>query len=167
MPLAPDDYQGILPDGWTGGQHVSKWWRGSIVHLYTLRRPCAECGGEMRIDVSKAALFGTAKNAGLHLKRCKTCRVRSKAIGSSSRPKVEGEAVRKAAVTVEVPGVVPEPAVDDALRTANATMRAELEGLYAEVAELRKRLAKYELESAMEVVAHSPANGAKMPWESV
>lgn len=151
MTTNPEDYIGVLPAGWSGGSHLLKWWRGKMVHLYTLHKPCSECGAEMRIDVTKAALEGKVKNAGLHLKRCATCRSRSKALGTVSRPRVDGEA----------PGVL--VSVDEALRTTNATMKAELNGLYAEIRELRERLSKYELAPAMETLA---ANGAsKMPWE--
>lgn len=151
----PEDYTGAMPAGWNGGQHLPKWWRGKIIHLYTLRRPCGQCGSEMRIDVTKAALEGKVKNAGLHLKRCKVCRAKAKALGTVSRPHVDGEEL--AVVTV-----------DEALRTANATMKEELEGLYAQNAvlrgeadELRQRLSKYELAPAMEAVA----NGTRMPWD--
>lgn len=151
MTNAVENYAGPLPDGWTGGAALIKFWRGNFVHLYTLRKPCAQCGKEMRLDVSKAALDGTAKNAGLHLKRCATCRAASKALGTSSRPHVEGEPPSH---TIPI-------SLDDALRAANATMKAELDGLYVTVAELRSRLSKYELAPAMEAVA----NGHKMPWE--
>lgn len=154
--MTTEDYTGELPDGWTGGQAFLKWWRGRFVHLYTLRRPCAQCGQEMRIDVSKAALDGTAKNAGLHLKRCAKCRAETKALKASSRPKVEGEPTPAALKHAF------EASADETLRTANATMRAELEGLYAQNKELRERLAKYELAPAMEAVA----NGHRMPWET-
>lgn len=159
MTNTTEDYAGELPDGWTGGQHLSKWWRGKIVHLYTLFRACAQCGGKMRIDVTKAALDGTAKNAGLHLKRCATCRAAAKALGTNSRPKVEGEATPRPAASRQ-DTIQPNDA--EQLRTANATMKDELDGLYAQTKELRERLAKYELPAAMEAVA----NGAKMPWES-
>lgn len=161
MTSSPEDYAGTLPDGWAGGQHVSKWWRGKIMHLYTLRRPCAECGAEMRIDVTRAALDGKVNNAGLHLKRCKTCRAKSKALGTVSRPHVEGEGTR-----LEIDASV---TVDEALRTANATMKAELDGLYAEVRELRERIARYELAPAMESIAANDAERSgvgKMPWDA-
>jgi hypothetical protein len=145
-PNTVEDYQGPLPDGWTGGQSTMKWWRGKIMHLYKLVRPCAECGAEMRIDVSKAALIGTAKNAGLHLRRCAVCRARTKALNTSSRPQVEGESSAREVVAVE-----PQSA-DETLRSANATMKEELEGLYAQNRELRDRLAQYEPEP-------------RMPWE--
>lgn len=151
-----DDWKGELPKGWTGGQALSKWWRGQIIRLYTLRKPCAQCGGEMRIDVTKAALEGTAKNAGIHLKRCATCRAKTKALNTSSRPHVEGEITKHA--LEQIPVDVLEV---DQLRTANATMKEELKGLYAQNSALRERLAKYELAPAMEAVA----SGQRMPWE--
>lgn len=155
MPNAIEDYQGELPDGWTGGQALTKWWRGALVHLYTLKKPCAECKGEMRIDVTKAALEGRAKNAGLHLKRCATCRARSRALNTSSRPHVEGEVKNPFVATPAVEG-----SELDQLRTANATMKEELDGLYAQNRELRQRLEKYELAPAMAAVA-----AGRMPWE--
>lgn len=146
-----ENYAGELPNGWTGGQSLSKWWRGRFIHLYTLRRPCAQCGQEMRIDVTKAALDGTAENAGLHLKRCTTCRAASKALKTSSRPRVEGEpAPRKMAEVVS-----------ETAETMITTMKAELEGLYTQNRELHERLSKYELASALQAVA----GGQKMPWE--
>ncbi len=151
-----ENYTGKLPAGWAGGHYFSKWWRGKIIHLYTLRKPCAECGSEMRIDVTKGAIEGTVKNAGLHLKRCAVCRAKTQAAGTSSRPTVEGEQVR----------LVIEPNDAEQLRTANATMREELKGLYAQNKELRARLSRYELAPALEAVAGA-ANGTKrMPWES-
>jgi hypothetical protein len=139
-PSATEDYQGPLPAGWTDGQSVTKWWRGKLMHLYALRRPCAECAAEMRIDVTRAALDGMAKNAGLHLKRCATCRARSKALNTVSRPHVEGEPKH----------IVVEPlSADETLRMVNATMREELNGLYAQNRELRERLARYEPEPNM------------------
>lgn len=161
-----DDYTGALPTGWTGGQHLSKWWRGKIIHLYTLRRACAECGSEMRIDVTRAALEGKAKNAGMHLKRCASCRAKARALGASSRPRVEGEVIprRVSQIAERNP-----PETDEELLTANATMKEELAVLYDQNKqlrdqnkELRDRLAKYELAPALEAVA---GRAPRMPWE--
>ena len=77
-----------LPNGWTGGEAKTKWWRGKFVHLYRLTKPCAQCNRPMVIDVTAAALEGTAQNAGLHLKRCPECRAASK--NGTSRPKAIG-----------------------------------------------------------------------------
>lgn len=144
-PGAPiEDYQGALPDGWTGGQSVTKWWRGSILHLYKLARLCAECGTEMRIDVTRGALDGTKKNAGLHLTRCATCRARAKALGTSSRPRVDGQPTPAALRATAYVAAPIEPATAE---TIIATMKEELTGLYAANKELRKKLAKYEPES--------------------
>lgn len=140
-----DRYEGKLPDGWSGGNAVSKWWRGRLSHLYRLTKPCAECGGEMRIDVTKHALDGIAKNAGLHLKRCNTCRAKSKSIKTTSRPHVNGE---------PPPGTFAKQTVNEQMQTAIATLTAEVTGLYAQNKELRQQLARYEAASAQ-----------KMPWE--
>lgn len=142
-----ENYQGPLPEGWHGGQSTTKWWRGQIMHLYRLKRPCAECSAEMQIDVTKAALDGTAKNAGLHLKRCATCRARSKALGTTSRPHVEGESPR----TIAERAIIAEPVMPETAGTIIATMKEELTGLYAQNRELRERLAQYE--------------STRMPWE--
>ena len=130
-----ENYKGALPDGWKGGASVTKWWRGRIMHLYRLTRPCAECAAEMTIDVTKHALEGTAKNAGLHLKRCAICRARAKAIGTTSRPHVDGEPPARELI---------KHAFGDTAETIIATLTAEVKGLYTQNKELRQRLAKYE-----------------------
>lgn len=142
-PQPTEDYKLPLPAGWTGGKSTTKWWRNKIIHLYRLHRPCAQCGVEMRIDVTRAALDGTAKNAGLHLKRCPDCRAKLKGADTSSRPAVEGIQ----------PGVFSNGGDEiEMLRTANATMKEELAGVYAQNKELRERLLRYEPE-------------LKMPWK--
>lgn len=163
---AIENYIGELPEGWTGGQAVAKWWRGKWVHLYTLRKPCAQCGAEMKIDVTKAAIEGTRENAGLNLTRCAPCRAAAKALRTNSRPRVEGEPPPRMLMRI----AEPDPTEFEQLRMANATMKDELKGLYAQVRDLQTRLATYELAPAIEAMARSPANGAsnevvKMPWE--
>lgn len=133
MTKTPDRYEGPLPAHWSGGEATAKWWRGKLMNLYRLTRACSECGGVMNIDVTKAALEGTAKNAGLHLKRCATCRARSQAIGTTSRPHVNGELAGLSKL-----------AYSDTEKTIIATMKEELKGLYALNKDLRERLAKYE-----------------------
>ena len=172
------DLTGLIPHGWTGGEAVTKWWRGKYLHLYRLRKNCAQCGKEMIIDVTKAAIVGTAKNAGLHLTRCPGCRGASKGEGGTSRPTVKSE---------------PMPAAGnnelEMLRTANATMKEELEGLYMQIKELREQILRggpaprqaaskpmqeYKLppepltmaESTKRIQAALAAkNNVKMPWE--
>lgn len=144
-----ETYTGTLPDGWSGGTPITKRFRGDFVHLYRLTRPCKSCGAEIKIDVTKRALDGEAKNAGLLLKNCTTCRADRKnggvgSRGGTSRPQVETAGGAEHLVT------------------ANATMKQELVGVYAENRELRARLAKYELQPAMEALASSPLT---MPWE--
>lgn len=145
------DLTGLIPYGWTGGEAVTKWWRGKHLHLYRLRKNCAQCGKEMILDVTKAAIAGTAKNAGLHLTRCPQCRNASKAEGGTSRPTTRSEFTT--------------PTNDnelDALCTANATMKEELKGLYIQIKELRERLAGYE--GGMPIAARTPAP-RKLPPE--
>lgn len=169
------DFDGPLPNGWTGGRAKTKWWRGKHVHLYRLEKVCAECKGTMQIDVTRDALEGRAKNAGLHLTRCAGCRAKAKALGLTSRPKVEGQEPPARTVAGQVDTFDVVEIVN--LRTANATMRQELDGLYAQNRELRGRLAQYEinevtLEDAMVDVARHAMDGSplkykpKMPWES-
>lgn len=142
------NYAGPLPPGWTGGAAKTKWWRGKHVHLYTLKKPCAECHREMTIDVTRGAIEGTAKNAGLHLARCPECRAKS--VGTNSRPAVAGD----------MPWIKPEPTPEvEQLRSAVLTMTEELNGLYALNRELRDRLAKYELAPALAAIAGGH------PWE--
>lgn len=130
-----DNYQGPLPNGWSGGAPTAKWWRGKIVNLYRLTKPCGECGAEMVIDVTKHALDGTAKNAGLHLKRCASCRARAKEAGTTSRPHVNGEK--------PLPDMAKHAFDPDAATIIN-TLKAEVTGLYAQNKELRQRLERYE-----------------------
>jgi hypothetical protein len=150
------DYTGPLPAGWTGGAAKSKWWRGKTVHLYTLKKPCAQCGKEMSIDVTRSAIEGTAKNAGLKLKRCQHCR--------SNDPPANSRPLAKGPPPMREPEPAP-PGIEEQYRTTIATMTEELNALHAMNRELRERLAKYELPEALRAMA----NGApvhKMPWES-
>ena len=135
-------YNGQLPDGWNGGAPVTKYWNGDYIHLYRVTRPCANCGAEISLDVTKKALDGSKKNAGLLLRNCPKCRAERKAggvgsRGGKSRP-VAGDAPVAAAPNEELA----------ALRTMVATMKEDLEGLYVQNRELRERL-----------------SDVKMPWE--
>lgn len=159
-----EDWTGPLPAGWTGGESVTKWWRGKHMHLYSVRKPCAQCQREMKISVSGAALEGKAKNAGLHLTRCTECRTFAKLLPkTSSRPKIENETPqRKLQILTEAVEAIPADAIELAdLRAMNETMKAELSGLYKQNRELREKLSRYEPTPAMEAVA----NGHRMPWE--
>jgi len=149
------------PNGWVIEGAIQKWWRGKHVRLYRLHKPCGECGAEMQIDVTRNAVEGKAKNAGLKLTRCAGCRARATAMNVSSRPKVNGEPVNPRQHTFTVSPL--ELQELDQLRTANATMKEELAGLYAENRTLRATLAKYELAPATAAVANGAA--PKMPWE--
>ena len=119
------DYTDTISHGWSGGKAITKWWRGSFVHLYRLTKPCAQCGGEITIDVTRAALNGTAKNHGLLLQRCIDCRESSKAHGGTSRPRISKAAVR---ATVEAESVTAVTVVDN----------TKLEELRTELAEVTR-----------------------------
>lgn len=72
--------------GWKTGGPVTKFWRGKYVTLHRLSKPCTQCGTELTLDVSKAALDGTAKNSGIGLARCLGCRSAARLQGATSRP---------------------------------------------------------------------------------
>lgn len=139
-------YEGILPEGWKGGDPVTKFWRGNMTHLYRVVRPCKLCEAEITLDVTRAALEGIKKNAGLLLRSCPACRAERKAGGPGSR----GGKSRPVGGTVEQSRNAIENEME-ILRTANATMRQELAGLYAQVRELHEQL--------------GIKNNVKMPWE--
>lgn len=166
-----DVFDGPLPDGWSGGAPVTKYWNGDYIHLYRVTRPCATCSAEISLDVTKKALQGSTKNAGLLLRNCPQCRAERKAggpgsRGGKSRPTVDAPATPVQADTGEL----------ERLRMMVATMKAELDPLYArvreqfeEIQQLKARLAKYELQPAMgELQKVTASNGglhSHMPWE--
>jgi hypothetical protein len=147
-------WDGSFPDGWTGGAPVTKYWNGDYLHLYRVTRPCGTCSATISLDVSKKALQGFTKNAGLLMKNCPNCRAQRRNGGPGSR----GGTSRPTVSNV----VAAQPGGDEdleRLRMANATMTEELSYLYAELKELKVRLAKYELPAAMAQTAKE-----KMPW---
>lgn len=146
-----------LPEGWTGGEPVTKRWRGDFIHLYRVRRPCKTCAGEISIDVTKRALQGFSKNAGLLLRNCPTCREARKAGGPGSR----GGTSRPTVDAIPFATIAPPGAELERLGMMISTMREELDGLYVQNRDLRERLAKYELPAAMAEVARE----TKMPWD--
>lgn len=78
-------HEGPLPDGWSGGEAVTKYWKGNYAHLFRLTRQCNKCGVTITLDVSKRALTGEARNAGLKIVNCGECRAKHKAGGPGSR----------------------------------------------------------------------------------
>lgn len=196
------DWAAGLLAGWTYDKPVNKWFQGAFRHAHRLTRPCPTCSDTIVLDVTAKALEGKATNHGLALRRCKTCRKALKA-----GPQVYAE--RKAAIADKPTPVVVQPAVQkdygnqsptviavglselETLRTANATMKEELEGLYMQLKELRgqqrpaetigfrppakppepatyRRLSE-PLTMAQSVknmqAALAAKNNAKMPWE--
>ena len=151
-------YDKPLPEGWSGGDPVTKYWGGNYVHLYRVTRPCATCGAEISLHVTKGALDGSKKNAGLLLRNCPKCRAERKAGGVGSR----GGRSRPVAEAA-VPALVDNTELE-ALRTANATMKEELDGLYVQLKELRQQLGHVSA-PAPAVKAPSPAQTYKLPPE--
>lgn len=185
------DLTGLIPYGWHGGEAVTKWWRGKHLHLYRLRKNCAQCGKEMTIDVTKAAITGTAKNAGLHLARCQTCREKSRAADSQqpgmSRPFAKHDPMD------ELAALAPKNDEVEMLRAQNEMFMRSIQALQQQLADLKRvhdvvayehsvMKAKYDLPAAMQAqktkplalppepltMAQSTANmnatKNKMPW---
>ena len=119
---------GSTVNGWKVGELVTKWWRGKFVHLYRITKACAQCGREMDMAVTQAAIIGTSKNAGLHLSRCQDCRKTTKSTVAMSRPMVrEGGPINTDASEVE------------RLRAINSTMQQEIDCLNEYVRELEAK----------------------------
>ena len=157
-------YDKPLPEGWSGGDPVTKYWGGNYVHLYRVTRPCATCGAEISLHVTKGALDGSKKNAGLLLRNCPKCRAERKAGGVGSR------GGRSRPIAEAAPAAAVDNTELEALRTANATMKEELDGLYTQIKELREKLARYEggtsvAAPAPVAKAPSPAQTYKLPPE--
>lgn len=172
------DLTGVIPHGWQGGETVTKWWRGKFLHLYRLRKPCAQCGMEMSIDVTKAAIIGTAKNAGLHLVRCAGCRQKDPR-DITSRPTtrpVIGQGRNPAVEPAYEPpeDVEPIPDVTAELETFKVRERMYIQSvqvLQARVATLEAKLAERPAEKPFDPHAALAADIAKkktqkMPWEA-
>lgn len=186
------DLIGLIPHGWSGGEAVAKWWRGKHLHLYRLRKNCAQCEKEMTIDVTKAAIMGTAKNAGLHLTRCVKCREASRATDSQqvgmSRPHTAHDPVDQIIASASDNGEVTALRAQNemflksiqALQQQNTQLNAELSKLRSETLSTKET---YELPAAMAAaklrlpaepltMAQSTANMQafvaknKMPWEA-
>jgi len=140
-------FEGELPDGWQGGLPTTKYWNGDYIKLYRVYRPCATCSAEISIDVTKKALQGFAKNSGLLLRNCPTCRAARKAGGPGSRGG-KSRPTEGPAPTIVTAVTVGNTELEK-LRTMNATMKEELNCLYTYKKELEAKLAKYELPAAM------------------
>jgi hypothetical protein len=107
-------------------------------NLTEFTRPCLTCGQPFSIHVTGKIAAGEADSNSFGLKNC--------------------EEHRRARTT------------DDTLRMSNTVMKEELAGLYsrvqeqfAEIQQLKARLAVYELQPAMEAQANGLTH--KMPWE--
>lgn len=123
-------------------------------NLVEFTRPCVTCREPFSIFVTHKIADGAADSNNFGLKNCEKHRRSS---------------VREIGPELETLGMI------------NNTMKAELEGLYervklqsAEIQELKARLAKYELQPAMEAMArdapfqvrgHDAAPALTFPWE--
>lgn len=172
------DLTGLIPHGWSGGEHITKWWRGKFIHLYRLRKNCAQCGKEMSLDVTKAAIMGEAKNAGLHLVRCPECRAKTPR-DITSRPSVRDDGPLEVTERFDAPAADVSDEVE-MLRAQNEAFLRSVQALQTELQAAKAKLAKYELAPAMAVQAKLPsepltmaqstelllkATQNKMPWE--
>lgn len=170
------DFTGIIPHGWSGGEAVTKWWRGKYVHLYRLHRECAQCGKEIVLDVTKAAITGHAKNAGLHLVRCPGCRAKTPR-DITSRPTVRNEPMPE--MVDDMVPVENGSTEIEALRMQNEMFLKSVQVLQKQLAEAEAKLASFTLQGAM--TAQPPVKPAapltleqstallaqnKMPWGS-
>lgn len=124
--------QGTTLHGWKIGEPVTKWWRGKYVHLYRVTKACAQCQQEMTLDVTKAALMGTAKNSGFHLTRCLECRAATRSQPSTSRPVVLDAPLQSTAQPVA-------PAADT-ITELEVELRSELFRARKKIAELEQQL---------------------------
>lgn len=165
-------YENPLPDGWQGGEPITKHWNGEFIHLYRVTRPCASCATVISIDVTKKALLGTSKNAGLLLRNCPKCREARKAGGPGSRGGKSRPSIDETTAPLAI--------IDDTekLQMMVNVMREELDGLYgrdkelfAENQVLKARLATYELQGAMAAIdsgtVQNTSNGVlpkSFPW---
>lgn len=122
------DPTGSTVNGWKVGEQIKKWWRGSFVTLYRVAKPCAQCGREMDMAITRDAIIGKTKNSGLHLSRCQDCRTTTKPTVAMSRPMVrEGAPINTDASEVE------------RLRAINKTMQQEIDCLNEYVRDLEAK----------------------------
>jgi len=120
-------------DGWERGIDGPQVIKGKTYrNLVEFKRPCSICGDAFSIFVTNKIACGVADSNAFGLRNCEEHR--------RSRTRTDGNELVL-------------------LRSANATMKEELDCSYAREQELRVRLAKYELPAAMQAAA------TKFPWE--
>lgn len=134
-------------DGWNHNRDHDKirLGRKEYRNMEEWTRPCAVCGEAFSIFVR--ANGNGLVNSSFGLRTCQKHR--------GEKPGVGG---------------VPAPGEFDALRTANATMREELDGLYVRLREVfeelqvcKAKLSAYELQPAMAAIKCEAVQ--KLPWE--
>lgn len=142
------DWVSGLLAGWTYDKEVNKWFQGAFRHAHRLTRPCPTCSGVIVLDVTTKALEGKATNHGLALRRCKACRkalkagpqayAERKAAVAEAHPEPPTAAPVQSAVVAVAAGMSQISTAElEMLRTANITMKEELDGLYMQLRELR------------------------------
>src|SRR3974390_1513574 len=148
------DHTGTTIHGWTVSEPITKWWRGNFIHIYKIRRLCAQCGTEISMDVTKAAIEGTAKNSGFNITRCTACRISAPARTGNSRPTVASN---------PPPAELPPAPVEDTLSDLEAELRSDL-------FQARKKIADLERQLRANTKAFNPHEalrlhlGKKLPW---
>jgi hypothetical protein len=167
--------------GWKIGGPVTKFWRGKYITLHRLSKSCTQCGTELTLDVSKAALDGTAKNSGIGLARCLGCRAAARLQGATSRP----TALKSKNVAVPAPALQQaasdiQPAGSDMSElerqlAINKTMEQEINCFNEYVRELEDKLkardtelAWYKKENARmrSQLPETPSTLIKGPWNT-
>lgn len=126
-------------EGWTkiAESGPIKLKRKTYKNLVEYRRPCATCTEPFSIFVTAIVADERADSNNFGLRNCELHR----------HNKVTGGAV------------------EEKTQMANSVMKAELDGCYATIRDLKARLAPLELRAAMERQASSPPSPKdKMPW---
>ena len=124
-------------DGWVHDRDHEKITLGKKQYrnMEEWSRPCGICAEKFSIFV-RTNNNGTV-NSSFGLRTCKQHR---------------GEKITGGIVAADMPAM-------ETLKMANKCMTEELDGLYAENKDLKTRLARYELQPAMEAAQN------KMPWD--
>ncbi|MEL7086878.1 MAG: hypothetical protein AAGL98_00300 [Planctomycetota bacterium] len=176
--MMPENWTGPLPEGWSGGEAVTKFWHGSFVHLYRVTRPCVTCGTEISLDVSKRALDGEAKNSGLLLRNCPTCRAARKngapgSRGGKSRPQAPASEHAPAPAATPAAGPYAEVVRErDEYAETIMELTSRNRALFEELQQCKARLATYELQGAMANLQrqdgpspHAAGGNLTFPWQ--
>ncbi len=120
-------------DGWIRGDGAPVRVKNKLYkHLVEFKRPCAHCAEPFSIFVTRKIADGEADSNSFGLRNCEKHRRNS----------------------------IPNPMTEETVM-ANNVMREELDGCYKTIADLKARLAQYELAPAM---AARAALTKPFPW---